>query len=66
MKYKLWKLLNWIDVNINHKFFDKFLNWLFIHSESEFIWKIWKVTVRRYCNFVNITLDDLGWADKNQ
>jgi len=61
MRYAIWKVLVWIDNSINHTIVDS----LFGLSHSDIMFRLWKNTSRRFCNWVILTLgEDKKWNVK--
>lgn len=67
MRLFIWNILNWLDNNINHTFFD----WVFSFFECEnkdgsntLSYIIWLNTCYKYCEWVNINLSE-NWNIDN-
>ena len=54
MKQIIWRILVWIDDNINHNFVEEILNGI----QTEWAYNAWKKTCHAYCGWLNNTVYD--------
>ena len=56
MKKIIWKILSWIDDNINHKIVEEILH--ILGARHKFVYWVWDHTCYSFCYWVNISLED--------
>lgn len=64
LDYRWWKVLVWIDNNINHTIIDWFFDILPDTNEwfVEFSYQVWKNTSRKFCNWVIVDFGEKIYA----
>jgi hypothetical protein len=67
MKEKIWKILAWIDDNINHGIIEEIFDLFPIRHDNKFdlLYWIWNNTCYRYCYWISVDLYD-KWENENK